>query len=509
MSPISTMAIILAAGFSSVASGAPTTILTEFDHGSDPFFTSNTLDRHESIAHPQVILAPVRSTGSRLIPANHLTKRQASIVPRADRMNPLIPQTNITLDYQSPHDDGEVVILSQVNAIMKYPSVLLEECPVTRVDCSEHSVNITFDNVDRYRSATDAWPKSDFILFTNHLGDCDVDNERGLYMVNEITFDDETSSVIAATTNYALKDSTKEIEVVIAKATAATRKRATISKEFDMDFPDAITLGKNDTNSDSSIPYISVTDPEFGGSIALSGHVKYNMFNSKASVFTFDLDLTLASSANFEFIAGSKTGSQSYNFDPHSISVAAFQIPGIMQVGPRMQFGIGADVGASGQVIVKAELASRLDDGNVHIDFLNPNNTAATGWVPTYTHHANVSNGVDTHVNPRLEFGASIGAKFLDVIDIFGGIKAKASLTNEFSLKGFTLVTGSNYNTTTHDNWNTTAPISNDGTCLNGLRYTSAFKLGIYTSVTTFHDREILSFNRPFGDKCWSWAESL
>lgn len=67
------------------------------------------------------------------------------------------------------------MMLAQINATMKHPSVLLEDIDsVTKVDYSAKSVNVTFGNAAVYEESLTAWPASSFILFTNHLGDCDV-----------------------------------------------------------------------------------------------------------------------------------------------------------------------------------------------------------------------------------------------------------------------------------------------------------------------------------------------
>jgi hypothetical protein len=78
------------------------------------------------------------------------------------------------------------------------------------------------------------WPKSTFVLFTNHLGDCDADNERGLCIVDSMVFKNDTLTVAAATTKSIFDNSTDEMEIVFTKPILATSKRAVT---FLGDFP--------------------------------------------------------------------------------------------------------------------------------------------------------------------------------------------------------------------------------------------------------------------------------
>ncbi|RDW74903.1 hypothetical protein BP6252_06045 [Coleophoma cylindrospora] len=89
-----------------------------------------------------MILSPITSTGNILMPADSIYKR-ASVGASKRQVAGIMPSNNVTLDYK--YINSSTVLLAQVNATMKHPSVLLEDIPsVTKVDYDAGSVNITF-----------------------------------------------------------------------------------------------------------------------------------------------------------------------------------------------------------------------------------------------------------------------------------------------------------------------------------------------------------------------------
>jgi hypothetical protein len=116
---------------------------------------------------------------------------------RSDLSN-ITPKTNLTIHYGS-NDTSTPATNAQVSLQMKYPSVLLEDIlSVYTVTCSDTGVVVTFNDTASYEKSMTEWPVSgDFILFTNHLGDCDAEFERGLFLVGGLVFDQATLTVTA------------------------------------------------------------------------------------------------------------------------------------------------------------------------------------------------------------------------------------------------------------------------------------------------------------------------
>jgi hypothetical protein len=113
-------------------------------------------------------------------------------------LNNIVPKSNLTLFYGS-NDTSTPDSNAQISLQMKVPSVLLEEIlSVHSVVCSDTGVVVTFDDLAGYEKSMSEWPTSgDFILFTNHLGNCDTEFERGLFLVDGLTFDETTLTVVA------------------------------------------------------------------------------------------------------------------------------------------------------------------------------------------------------------------------------------------------------------------------------------------------------------------------
>ena len=85
---------------------------------------------------------------------------------------------------------------------MKYPSIVLEDIDdITSVDCSLNSVTLKFSTATVFTSMQSAWWSiGKFVMITNHMGDCDVELERGMFLVSSVSFDNRT--LIATATSH-------------------------------------------------------------------------------------------------------------------------------------------------------------------------------------------------------------------------------------------------------------------------------------------------------------------
>jgi hypothetical protein len=110
----------------------------------------------------------------------------------------IVPKSNLTLHYGS-NDTSTPDSNARISLQMKVPSVVLEEIvSVHSVVCSDTGVVVTFDDLAGYEKSMKEWPSSgDFVLFTNHLGNCDSEFERGLFLVGGLAFDETTLTVVA------------------------------------------------------------------------------------------------------------------------------------------------------------------------------------------------------------------------------------------------------------------------------------------------------------------------
>lgn len=105
---------------------------------------------------------------------------------------------NFTLHYGS-NDPTTPDTNAEISMQFKFPSVLLEEIDAVKtVVCSDSGVVVTFADLAAYKMSFTKWPATgEFIFITNHLGNCDEEFERGLFLVESVTFDENLLTVTA------------------------------------------------------------------------------------------------------------------------------------------------------------------------------------------------------------------------------------------------------------------------------------------------------------------------
>lgn len=112
------------------------------------------------------------------------------------------------LTYASNTSDALVI----VNHTMKYPSVLLEEiASVSNVDCSATVVTITFNDSSIFQLTQSQWSNKTLVLVTNHLGDCDVELERGFFLTDKVNWNNSTLVATATSTKSTLNNTACEL----------------------------------------------------------------------------------------------------------------------------------------------------------------------------------------------------------------------------------------------------------------------------------------------------------
>ncbi|KAL3428160.1 hypothetical protein PVAG01_01669 [Phlyctema vagabunda] len=476
MSSLLNMATVLAAVFATMASAAPAPVAA-VRIGSSKI----------TAATPKTILMPVPK---KQWAGAQLTKRQSVPITAVDA---LTPNENITLLYQSADVDA---MRAEVDATMNHPAILLEDVDsISKVDCSAESVAVTFSEVSEYEEIFTAWPQDSFILLTNHLGDCDTDNERGLYVVNSLGFDNKTLTVTASTIRSDFNSSAGEMTISFGKQAANPVKRE-VTQTFLGDFPGTLTLSDDPVSKSLSV---KVHEPSLSGNLDVSGHFHYSFHRFRVTEFWFDVDLSIAMGANVEVIANLGFDNDVYSFTPASVTVAAFSIPGILDVGPALSFDLGVEVAVSGTVDITSNLTATLNEGHIHLDMLDAKNTFSSGWQPVYTHQTNVSATVEAQVNPFVSLTAEIAANFLNgLLDLSSGITARPEFVNVFTIDG---------QFDTANSANVTFPAPTEEKCVNGMWYSNAFAFIVTAFVTQFYELELYRLDVPLYESgCWSWV---
>lgn len=107
----------------------------------------------------------------------------------------VLNDTHSTIDYLTPQNNVTLVYglntTEYVNVTLTTDSfaILLEAISsLAAVDCSADSVSMTFDNVGDLGTAYSTWSGYDgLVLVTNHMGDCDPEFERGMFVTGGFT----------------------------------------------------------------------------------------------------------------------------------------------------------------------------------------------------------------------------------------------------------------------------------------------------------------------------------
>ncbi|GKT50484.1 uncharacterized protein ColSpa_10665 [Colletotrichum spaethianum] len=375
---------------------------------------------------------------------------------------------------------------------MKHPAILIENIEtITDVQCSNTGVVLKFGLTEDYNTCLSGWPSKDFIIITNHNNGCDSEHERGIYIVQGYTFDNATLTVTASATRAEIRDQMNDAIIDFQHIGTATTKRdlsGTISADLSgstLIATDPLTIVANEARLESTI--------------GLAGHVHYNFWEFKLSEFYIDLDYSSALNLNISAAVSAEYSTNLYNYNPLSVSVSAFTIPGIIDVGPMVDFSLGIEFAASGTVKASVDVVSTISDVNVHLDFLDASKTSTTGWKPQTNVTTDVNAQVELQLNPFADLTVALGVKlFNGLLDMSAGVEAKPTVVNVFALDldfSYTSASGVTFTKPTEDQ------------CVNGAWFASNFHFGVEAFVTQFYTKTLYEVDVPiYKSQCWNFA---
>lgn len=104
----------------------------------------------------------------------------------------ILPAANVSLYYGaqggSTVRDSNSGGLVNLTLAVSTGAVALEYIDsVTKVDCGDDSLTVSFSDGEAYKNAFDSWSAMETLfMITNHLGNCDVDFERGFFKVDKV-----------------------------------------------------------------------------------------------------------------------------------------------------------------------------------------------------------------------------------------------------------------------------------------------------------------------------------
>ncbi|KAK1593487.1 uncharacterized protein LY79DRAFT_649363 [Colletotrichum navitas] len=397
------------------------------------------------------------------------------------------PNVNVTLPYE-----GLNATNAMVRAVMKHPAILLEDIEaITNVQCFNNGVVLTFEETEVYNTCLSAWPAKDFIIVTNHNNGCDNQDERGIYLVQGYTFDDATLTIKAATTRAEMRDQIEDAVIDFQHIGTATTRRD-LSGIISADLSGATLIATSPLTIVANGARLETT-------VSLAGHVHFNLAKAQVSEFYIDLDYSSVLALNMSAAVKGNFTSNLYKYNPLSVSASAFSIPGVIDVGPMVDFGLGIDFAASGSVNASVDIITTISEANVHLDFLDANKTSSTGWNPQTKVTTDIDAQVQLQLNPYADLTVALGVKlFKGLLDMSAGLKSKPTVINAFSVDvdlTYDSESGIAFEKPTGDQ------------CLNGAWFASTFRFGVDAFVTQFYKKSLYAVHVPiYQSQCWNFV---
>ena len=355
-------------------------------------------------------------------------------------------------------------------------------------------------------------------MVTNHLGECDPELERGFFIVDSISFDNTTlvatassaGTNISATAGKLLENTrgklwlTKQLAkttISFGSITSSTISNSTSKRGLTTTLDPSYTIDTTlalpaDTSIYSYAPYLSVTadTASFTGDVTFSGYLEYNWLSIKIEKLYFDIDAGFFADLALSAEVGASY-SDTFSYAPTALFYGV-SVPGILELGPQLQFGVNAFVSASAEVTLTTELTAGLTDGNVHLDLLDSALTTTSGWAPTYSAKVNISGEAKAELNPAATLTVEIAINFFGgLLDLSTGLTAAPGFNNSLILTGAAGVDVAGV-----DN------LTSNGTCNEGLELISEFVFSVKAFATQWFSTTLYSVDIPLLDECYSWA---
>lgn len=248
---------------------------------------------------------------------------------------------------------------------------------------------------------------------------------------------------------------------------------------------------------------VTADNADLSMGVTFSGKLRYSILRAKLYEMSFDIDahasvdLGLTASLTAEF-------NTTFAYEAPPLSYSLIKVPGIVSLGPALDFAIGVDLVADAAASVTTDLGARIADGNFHLDFLDRSRSSATNWKPTFHAAASISKHAAVTIDPYVDVTARLDFQLLGgLLDLSGGMTARPRFTNDFTLNG-----NQQFNATWHrrDEGRTHAVSRSQGEfagCAKGLGIKSDFEFTLVAFVTQWWEKTVYSVAAPIADECY------
>ncbi|KAK8015823.1 hypothetical protein PG991_008711 [Apiospora marii] len=412
----------------------------------------------------------------------------------------ILPAANVSLYYGAQggsivRDSGSGGLVNMTLAVSTGAVALEYIDSITKVDCGDDSLTVSFSNDEAYKTAYDSWSAMETLfMITNHLGNCDVEFERGFFKVDKVAAGAAANTISCSASKEQIPSIADSCELTFTSIPTTTHaKRLTIDPSVSIAFHKSwadVTLYEQD-------PYVKIAADEaaFAANVTFSGVFKYSFLSWKLEAFAFDIDTAL--DADLQLSARVAAGYQNtFKYAPDSLAYNLVDIPGVVTLGPGVAFGIGLDLATSAGVNVTAGAGISLPDGNVHLDLQDGASAATSGWQPEYTSFARLSERGEVQADVSASVTVQLALKFLGgLVDLSSGLTAEPAFHNHFVLDG---AQGADV----HGGVDPLAPTAAE-TCGNGVQLKSDFLFALSGFITKYWSSKIWDTEVPIVDKCY------
>jgi hypothetical protein len=222
--------------------------------------------------------------------------------------------------------------------------------------------------------------------------------------------------------------------------------------------------------------------------------MNYNFWTFSLKQLYFDLNTTFTADAHVSAsVAAAFSTSASYT--PAELSYSLVNVPGIVTLGPAVTFSVGVGLDASAAVEVTSDLGIHLQNGNIHVDLLHGDHSSASGWTPTYSCHADVSEKVEVDINPSASVAVELAFTLLGgLIDLSSGIKATPGFTNKFTISAEETIDGNGIT------------LPSGEACDQGIALKSDFFFNVTAFASKWVKKTLYNVDIPLADECYGFA---
>lgn len=391
------------------------------------------------------------------------------------------PASAISLYYEAVDSTS---IGAVVQADLQLPSVVLEDVKdISSVTCSADSVTVTFNSTVTFHQAYTSWPHSHLLLFTNHLGNCDAEAERGIYHAASLLFDHSTLTITASTSRTNLQAQAKTVTIAFGHSVPSQSKRKReLTSSIDLAWSGDLVRTTGLT--------IHANEATLDAAITIDGVVAYNVETRTATSAGIDIALALDSALSISTWAAGSFLRNVYTYRWSPIEFAGFSIPGILNVGPRLDLNVGVDMGMNGTAQASSNM-TMATNGLFHLDLLNMTDSTARTVAPTATSTSSMDTAADMQMDPFV--GAEVGVTlnlFDGLLDLSSWLGTRGSVVNLMNVDADMVV---------DPDGNVTMVPPADGTsgCQNGYWFTSDFWFNVTASMTAMFPMDLYHLDMP------------